>query len=433
MGNFIGAGTTGVTSACDLQRRDIAFCRRQRAATEHVVRLLRMRIPGTHQKRATRDVLVTASYLNACSVLCPRTFDGIMQDGSAPWAETARSNTIASIGRAAVSIALMASYIASQPSSASWEGDMNNSASTTNAPRILITKSDRQQLDQLLSDHAPIRSWRAVELLVRELLRANIVEDDLIPDNVVTMRSQVSFREDGNERIKTVTLAYPGESSMYDDAASVVTLVGASLLGLSEGQSISYPRPNAGMGTITVVKVIYQPEAARRRSSSLVGSWPRNEMARGFQMGVSNLPEIVVTKADFDRLNNMFRYYAPILSWEVVRVLRGEIDRARVVDIDSVPPSAVTMNSQVKIRDRHSGHTRLATLTYPAEQNAHFDAVSVLTPLGTALLGLSKSQSIGYVDSDGRETAVEVLEVLFQPEAQSRLRGSQAKRSPDAM
>lgn len=135
-------------------------------------------------------------------------------------------------------------------------------------PEIQITRANRQRLNQILADHAPIRSWRAVEFLVRELTRAAIIDDDITPADVVTMRSRVGFREEGSAATEMVTLAYPGESGLYEDAMSVLTPLGAALLGLSEGQSISYPRPDGGVRTITVVEIRYQPEAARHRASS---------------------------------------------------------------------------------------------------------------------------------------------------------------------
>jgi regulator of nucleoside diphosphate kinase len=135
-----------------------------------------------------------------------------------------------------------------------------------------------------------------------------------------------------------------------------------------------------------------------------------------------NLPAIVVTKRDFGKLNNVIGDYAPIISWDAVRFLLGELARARVVDNEHIPPTNVTMGSQVEIRDRHTGETRLVTLTYPAEQGLYRDSVSVLTPLGAALLGLAKEQSINYVDSDGKETMIEVLNILHQPEAQQRFK-----------
>lgn len=141
---------------------------------------------------------------------------------------------------------------------------MKYSVWATNAPEILITKGDRQRLSQVLADHAAMRPWRSVEFLVRELLRATVVDDEAAPDNLVTMRSRIRIREDNSGTMRTVTLAYPEDSNVYEDAASVLTPLGASLLGLSEGQSISVPTPGERLVKTTVVKVIYQPEAMWR-------------------------------------------------------------------------------------------------------------------------------------------------------------------------
>jgi regulator of nucleoside diphosphate kinase len=131
-------------------------------------------------------------------------------------------------------------------------------------PDIQITMSNRQRLSQLLEDHAPIRSWRAVEFLIRELMRAVVVTDEEVPADVVTMRSRISFRDDDSPTSETVTLAYPGELHLHEDALSVLTPLGAALLGLSKGQSISYPKPQGGMRTITVTEILHQPEAAQK-------------------------------------------------------------------------------------------------------------------------------------------------------------------------
>ena len=143
-------------------------------------------------------------------------------------------------------------------------------------PEIQITMDNRQRLNQLLADHAPIRSWRAVEFLIRELRRASVVADEEISGDVVTMRSRVRFQEAGNSAPETVTLVYPGESHLYEDALSILTPLGAALLGLSEGQTISYPRPQGGLRAIRVTEVLEQPEAARRNTVSSMP--PRRKM-----------------------------------------------------------------------------------------------------------------------------------------------------------
>jgi regulator of nucleoside diphosphate kinase len=103
-----------------------------------------------------------------------------------------------------------------------------------------------------------------VEYLVRELMRATIVDEDSIPAEVVTMGSRVEYREEGRNSSQVVTLSYPGEREFIDDAISVLTPVGVALLGLTAGQSICYAGPDGRPVTITVIRVVYQPEASSR-------------------------------------------------------------------------------------------------------------------------------------------------------------------------
>lgn len=131
-------------------------------------------------------------------------------------------------------------------------------------PEIKVTKADLGKLDTMLAHHSPIRSWKAVEILVRELLRAQVVDANDIPAQVVRMGSRVEFREAENDLSTVATLVYPGDSGLYDDAVSVLTPVGAILLGLSEGQSMRYSGPDGKPKTISVMKVLHQPEAAQR-------------------------------------------------------------------------------------------------------------------------------------------------------------------------
>jgi hypothetical protein len=82
---------------------------------------------------------------------------------------------------------------------------------------------------------------------------------------VVTIHSRVAFREDGHGDTTVATLTLPGERGLYQDAMSVLTPTGAALLGLSEGQSITFMAPDGHKKTIAVDKVLYQPQAARAR------------------------------------------------------------------------------------------------------------------------------------------------------------------------
>lgn len=136
-------------------------------------------------------------------------------------------------------------------------------------PEITVTKWDLGRLECLLSIHASHWSWRSVEHLVRGLMRATIVDEDSIPADVVTMGSRVEYRQEGQTSGQVVTLSYPGEREFIDDAISVLTPIGAALLGLAVGQSICYAGPDGRPITLTVTRVVYQPEAnSRLRSKS---------------------------------------------------------------------------------------------------------------------------------------------------------------------
>jgi regulator of nucleoside diphosphate kinase len=103
-----------------------------------------------------------------------------------------------------------------------------------------------------------------VEYLVRELMRATVFDEDRIPTNVVTMGSRVEYLEAGKNSTQVVTLSYPGEMEFFRNGISILTPVGAALIGLSAGQSISYTGRDGIPITIKVVKVLHQPEADRR-------------------------------------------------------------------------------------------------------------------------------------------------------------------------
>ncbi len=141
-------------------------------------------------------------------------------------------------------------------------------------PEIHVTRWDLGNIESLLSIHAARWNWRSVEYLVRELMRATIIEESdesTLPADLVTMGSRVEYREQGREASEIVTLAYPGEREIYDDAISVLTPIGAALLGLRAGQSICFAGPDGRPVTITILRVIDQPEAnqrARRRPAA---------------------------------------------------------------------------------------------------------------------------------------------------------------------
>src|SRR5688572_27068016 len=127
--------------------------------------------------------------------------------------------------------------------------------------------------------------------------------------------------------------------------------------------------------------------------------------------------EIVITATDFDRLQGLLdshRYratQAPLLL-----ALREELDRGRVVPAEAVPEGVVTMHSRVRVRDLKAQESETYTLTYPDEADINENKLSVLAPLGMALLGTRVGQIVKF-DAPAGQRRLKVEEVLYQPEA----------------
>jgi regulator of nucleoside diphosphate kinase len=95
--------------------------------------------------------------------------------------------------------------------------------------------------------------------------------------------------------------------------------------------------------------------------------------------------------------------------------LEAELGRARVVSADKVPPDVVTMNSVVRLRDLDTDETEVYGLVYPEDADIALDRISVLAPIGTAILGYRIGDVIEWPVPAGLRR-LQVEEVLYQPE-----------------
>lgn len=120
-----------------------------------------------------------------------------------------------------------------------------------NATGLLISKSDYEKLALLIQQ---VRTNTA-DLLQLELDRAHVVDSDSALSDVVSMNSTVEYRELDTGKINTVTLVYPESADIQSHRISVLAPIGAALIGLRVGQSISWPLPHGKEKTIEVVKV----------------------------------------------------------------------------------------------------------------------------------------------------------------------------------
>jgi regulator of nucleoside diphosphate kinase len=99
---------------------------------------------------------------------------------------------------------------------------------------------------------------------------------------------------------------------------------------------------------------------------------------------------------------------------QYLAALGGELRRAKVLPRSRIPPDVVTMNSIVRLSDPETGETETYTLVYPEEADIEANKISVLAPVGTALLGYRAGDVVEWpVPAGVRRFRVE--EVLFQP------------------
>ncbi len=96
--------------------------------------------------------------------------------------------------------------------------------------------------------------------------------------------------------------------------------------------------------------------------------------------------------------------------------LESTLAQCALVPSPQVAPDVVTMYSRVQVRDE-SGASAVYTLCYPGDAEPAAGFVSVLSPLGTALLGAHRGDRVAFIRPDGRTVQLELQAVLFQPEA----------------
>lgn len=121
---------------------------------------------------------------------------------------------------------------------------------------------------------------------------------------------------------------------------------------------------------------------------------------------------LIVTAADLARLRTVLDLHDSAAS----EALDAELHRARIVDGHSVPADVVTMNSELVYEDIDTHTQRTVRVVFPKDADAKRGWISVLAPIGSALLGLRVGQEIEWPVPHGRKR-VRVVELRYQPEA----------------
>jgi regulator of nucleoside diphosphate kinase len=121
-------------------------------------------------------------------------------------------------------------------------------------------------------------------------------------------------------------------------------------------------------------------------------------------------PPIAIDANHFARLSALSSLTNGSIT-EVCEYLREELDRAHVLPTDKLRPDIVSIGSEVEFRDEHTGKSQVVILVYPLDADITRRRVSVLTPVGAALLGLSVNQTISFHTRAGERRELTVLKV----------------------
>ena len=128
--------------------------------------------------------------------------------------------------------------------------------------------------------------------------------------------------------------------------------------------------------------------------------------------------DIYITEYDVTRLKELVQVGISFAERdrESLESLQGELDRAHIVEPTAVPHDVVTMNSRVRFKDLETNEEKVYTLVFPSEANLEQRKISILAPIGTAILGYRVGDTVEWRVPGGiRKLRIE--EILYQPEA----------------
>jgi regulator of nucleoside diphosphate kinase len=153
------------------------------------------------------------------------------------------------------------------------------------------------------------------------------------------------------------------------------------------------------------------PEAA--------GEWPMEVIEHGENqdMGKKTASSISITRFDKARLMRILRSLdAAGEIREEIEDLQHELERGTEVESAEIAPDVVTMNSTVRVTDLDANTTHLYTIVFPSDADFEKGRISILSPLGTALLGYRAGDVVTWEMPRGTRR-LRIEELVYQPEA----------------
>lgn len=129
-------------------------------------------------------------------------------------------------------------------------------------------------------------------------------------------------------------------------------------------------------------------------------------------------PSIYVTEPDYHRLSALIETTRERNGVDIqyLNKLEAELDRAEIVDPKDIPENVITMRSKVRLKDVVTGEANTYSLVFPTEADFNEGKISILAPIGTAILGYKSGDTIEWSVPSGLRR-IKVDEILYQPEA----------------
>ncbi len=133
--------------------------------------------------------------------------------------------------------------------------------------------------------------------------------------------------------------------------------------------------------------------------------------------------DIYITDYDLTRLKELLQVGISFAERDrqSLETLQGELDRAHIVEPTAVPHDVVTMNSRVRLTDVETNEEQVYTVVFPSQANLEQRKISVLAPIGTAILGYRVGDTVEWKVPSGIRR-LHIKEILFQPEAEGQYR-----------
>ena len=127
--------------------------------------------------------------------------------------------------------------------------------------------------------------------------------------------------------------------------------------------------------------------------------------------------QLIINKDDRERLESLFftDFASAFSDKPYLQSLRGELNAAQILPPEEIPPDVVTMNSTVRLRQFRSKDVETYTLVYPKDADIANDKLSVLAPIGTAILGYRVGDQVQWKVPSG-VVRFWIEELVFQPE-----------------